>query len=99
MSNVLEINEVAEEIANIFKNEYEIGQEFLVNFTGAWDPYNYHSVSLVTINVGRGFEKAILVKGYKGHFLYIGPFSIDNYPSETKMFLFYAEEGIYFDNL
>jgi len=81
-------------IAKILNDEK--GQEFKVNFDGAWDRSGpVEHVEVTEINRGRGFEEAVLVKIPQGTFVYISPFKIDNYPTSESMFLFYADEGLF----
>lgn len=74
----------------------ESGENFKVNFGGAWDTYTVKTAKEITANRGLGFEKAILVKGPDGgSFIYFGPFKIDTLPSSKEMLLFYADEAFY----
>lgn len=78
----------------------EKGQKFKANFDGAWDRNGpIEHVEVTQINRGKGFEDAVLVKSPEGTFVYIGPFRISNYPTSESMFLFYADEGLFINEI
>ncbi len=87
----------AEEIVKILNSEK--GEEFKANWTGATDKFDIKNAKITTINRGSGFEKAVLVSGSKGYFLYFGPYTIDGMPTKDLMFMFKCDDGIFIKNL
>lgn len=78
----------------------ERGYEFKCNFTGAWDRFGpIKNAQIIQINRGKGFEDCVWVESPDGSFIYMPPFKISDLPSEKTMFLFYADDGIYLDNV
>lgn len=76
------------------------GSFISVNFTGAWDRYGPIKRAMVKpVNVGKGFEDAVLVTSDHGTFIYLPGYQVENMPSNKEMFLFYADDAIFIKDL
>ena len=86
--------EVAPEaVVDILKKEK--GQIFRANWTGATDKYTAGDSSIIQINRGTGFEKAVAVKNNGEMFIYMQPFKIINMPDEKSMLLFSCSDALF----
>lgn len=83
----------ADVLARMIRSEE--GQQFKVVTSSdeAWDPNGSAGHALVCkINRGRGFEVAISVRNDFGTMFYIGPFELEQCPSDKKLLMFRCDE-------
>lgn len=63
---------------------------------GAWDTYGSEGhAEPVAVNRGNGLEDAIAVETPAGIMLYIGPYRLEQEPSDQDMLLFYCAQAIF----
>lgn len=85
-----------DELLSLVKSQ--VGEDFKANWTGAWDRNDIASVRKTTINRGNGGEDAILIKNSSGvSAIYIGPFKLEEEPTEDTMLLFECSDAYIFD--
>lgn len=86
----------ADELLNLVKNQ--TGETFQANWTGAWDKNDIVNARKTIINRGQGGEDAILIKNSYGvSAIYIGPYKLEEEPTEDIMLSFECSDAWLFD--
>jgi hypothetical protein len=85
-------NDDAKEIVNFINKSHG---SLKANWTGMWDLFEASRAKVITINRGKGFEKAVFAESSSGNFIYFGPFEIDTMPDKDTLFLFYCDDAFF----
>lgn len=76
----------------------QVGDNFKAMWTFAWDMNDIAMARKTSVNRGNGKEDAILIKNSSGvSAIYIGPFKLENAPTDDSMLLFECTDAWFFD--
>jgi hypothetical protein len=82
------------EIVDIIRREK--GCTFKVDWHGAWDPNESEGkAELRWVNDGRGFLPAVQVDNTQGTMFYVGPFEIEQMPTNHRLFMFHCTSAFF----